>query len=231
MGSSGSGKSDYSDTEDTRLSDAYTRGAADFEPGVNPYNTISQPDSDSDLNNAYVAGWYDTFQEYQSMAYQSEMLEGLFAMLEGPSEEEQAAKAEEYRLAQGQSQRDAMFSDYIDAAGLATDYVNSEISNELANANLLNIDYNVTDEQKATRINDYFATIWGEGQQTDLETYIKEFGDPEGFEGFTVTRGDGSKYTGTGEAATEETIATSGTRPIVEDEEEGLGGSTGALGV
>lgn len=99
---------------------------------------------------------------------------------------------EEQKRAQGTANRDAAYAEYMDAASTATDYVNSQVNEERANAALLGIDYGMTDEIKAQRINDYFATLWGEGDQSTLESYMKEWGDPTGFTGFSVTRGDGS---------------------------------------
>lgn len=141
---------------------------------------------------------------------------------DGPSYEEQMA--EQQRM-QGIAERDNLYTGYMDAASSAADYVNSEISREMANAKLLGIDYNITDEMKSQRINDYFSTLWGEGEQTRLEALMSEYGDPEGFKGFTVKRGDGSKYAGT--PGEEKTITTTaeGKKPrtlATEDEDESL---------
>ncbi len=141
---------------------------------------------------------------------------------------------EERRRIEGQNRRDALYAPYLDAAGSATDFVNTEVNQEIANSRLLGIDYSITDEQKSTRINDYFATVWGEGQQSQLEALMREWGNPQGFEGFTVTRGDASRYGGTGDATEEQVTPGRGQRPTFlgqEDEEIGLGGGATILGM
>jgi len=116
-------------------------------------------------------------------------------------------KAEEARMTQGYNDRDSAYSSYLDAAGTATDYITGEISGERSNAALLGIDYNITDEQKSTRINDYFATLWGGGQQSGMENLFSEFGNPQGFEGYGVTRGNAENYAS--KTTPEETLSTS----------------------
>jgi hypothetical protein len=112
----------------------------------------------------------------------------------GPSaaelQAEQDARDEENRIIKGENDRDSAYKNYLNAADTATTYVNKLIDNERANAALLGIDYEITDEMKAVRINDYFATIWLAGDQEDIDNLFEEFGDPEGFEGFLVTRGN-----------------------------------------
>ena len=110
--------------------------------------------------------------------------------------------------------------------------MNAEIADEMAQAKLSGVDYDITDEQKQQRINNYFATIWGEGDQSRLESLIGEWGNPEGFEGFTVTRGDPSAYS-TGTTGKEKTVAA--TKPIKPtilsgDEDTLLGGGATVLG-
>lgn len=133
---------------------------------------------------------------------------------------------------QGLNDRDSAYTNYLDAAGTAADYVTGEIAKEQSNANLLGVDYNITDEQKATRINDYFATLWGEGDQLDLENLMGTWGNPDGFTEFSVTRGDASVYEG--RETPEETLSTSsGIRPktlATNDDEDVLGTTRSVLG-
>lgn len=143
----------------------------------------------------------------------------------------EAQEAERRRI-EGENQRDALYANYLDAAGTATDYINKEIADEVANAQLLGIDYSITDEQKSTRISDYFATVWGEGQQQQLEALMGEWGNPKGFTDWTVTRGDASVY-GEEQGAEETVGAGRGQKPrgvLEEDEEALLGGATAILG-
>ena len=142
------------------------------------------------------------------------------------------AQRERDRITAGENKRDAFYSDYLTAAGSATDFINTEISEEQSNANLLGIDYGITDEQKGLRINDYFASIWGEGEQSTLEGLIGEFGNPSGFAGYSVTRGDGSKIKGKEGSETSEGTST-GLRPGIAgapDDEEVLGAGASILG-
>jgi len=131
------------------------------------------------------------------------------------------------------AERNEAYGYYLDAAETATNFVNSEISQEQSNANLMGIDYSITDAQKATRVNDYFATIWSESNQTNPEGLMDSYGNPQGFEEFTVSRGDSSSYEGQTNA--EQTLATStGLRPktsLATEDENILGASTTALGV
>jgi hypothetical protein len=114
--------------------------------------------------------------------------------------------ADQERLA-GVAKRDSLYSDYMTAASKATDYVNSEIQNEQANAKLFGLGYNVTDEQKTTRIQDYFSTIWGEGDHKALLSSMQTWGNPEGFTALPLERGTGKTYEV--KPAKVETIATS----------------------
>lgn len=101
------------------------------------------------------------------------------------------------RLTAGLNRRDSMYSDYLSAAETSVDFINEQIIQEQANADLLGIQYEVTDEQKAERISKYFSSVWGEGDQSTLEGLFGEFGDPEGFEGFSIERYQGDDEGGT----------------------------------
>lgn len=187
----------------------------------------------------FAAQGYETGRQQQQQQQMLQSFQSAFAMPElpplpeGPSYEEQLAEQQRQR---GIQQRDELFSGYLDAASAAADYVNSEIAQEQANAKLLGIDYEITPDQRTQRINNYFATIWGEGQQTQLQNLMAEYGDPEGFSGWTVTRGDPTMYAATAdEQAQEKTVGTTkGLKPILlgdEEETGALGGTTSILGV
>lgn len=156
------------------------------------------------------------------------------ARLDAQYQQQQAdlAQAEaERRRIEGENRRDSLYSNYLDAAGTATDYINQQVTQELSNARLLGIDYDITDEQKGARISDYFASIWGEGQQSQLEALMGEWGNPEGFTEWSVVRGDAENIK---PEEGEETAVGGGKgqKPTVlaDDEEEGLGGTTVSLG-
>lgn len=142
-----------------------------------------------------------------------------------------AAAAQQAALRKaGEQERDQLYADYLNAAGTATDFINTEIGREQANANLLGIDYGVTDDQKLTRISNYFASIWGEGDQSRLEGLFGQWGKPKGFDGFTLTRGNADAAEGGSELPGDQGVATTqGTRPkkaLTSTDEETLGNAT-----
>lgn len=108
---------------------------------------------------------------------------------EGPSYEEQLA--EQQRM-QGIQERDSLYSEYMNAATTATDYVNSMIERERANAELLGIEYEMTDELKQERLSNKFADLWGAGSQSRLEALFDQYGRPQGFTDWIIQRGKGS---------------------------------------
>lgn len=144
----------------------------------------------------------------------------------GPSYEEQLA---EQRRQQGVSERNKLYSEYINAVDVATDYVTSEIEKERANAELLGIEFTMTDELKQNRISNYFATIWGAGDQSRLEGLIDEWGAPAGFDGWILQRGEGGGYAAQPEEP-DGTPSSGQTRTLIEtedeDEEEGILGAS-----
>jgi len=89
----------------------------------------------------------------------------------------------------GEAERDDLYSNYLTAANTATDYINQLIHDERASANLRGVDYTITDEAKQERINNYFATIWSEEDQTKLQGLMDKWGTPDGFTDWVVTRG------------------------------------------
>ena len=144
---------------------------------------------------------------------------------------EEAARvaAERARREAGIKQRDQLFSERLTNASLATDYITQQLNEEASTARLMGVDFNVTDEQKASRISDYFATLWGEGSERELESLIKEWGSPEGFSGtWDIVRGNAKNFTDQTKPDTSTTIATGkgvprlATLATMEDEEEAL---------
>ena len=125
--------------------------------------------------------------------------------------EQERLREQERRIA-GENERDRLYGDYMSAASSATDFINAQVKQEQANARLMGVDYKLSDEQKADRISDYFATIWSEGDQTRLEDLFKQWGNAKGFEDWTIRRGDASAFT------------------PVEGSESGAGTSTGLPG-
>ena len=145
------------------------------------------------------------------------------------AEVDRAAKEEAARREAGIKRRDTLFSERLTNASLATDYITQQLNEEASTARLMGVDFNVTDEQKAGRISDYFATLWGEGSERELESLIKEWGAPEGFSGtWDIVRGNAKNFTDQTKPDTSTTIATGkgvprlATLATLDDEEEAL---------
>ena len=168
----------------------------------------------------------------------------LGGMMEGQAESA-AARADAYaqqqqdaiaqqRQAAGVGERDQLYSSYMNAASSATDYINSAVNKERSNAQLMGVDYSITDEQKQGRINDYFATVWGEGDQQRLEGLMSEWGNPTGFEEFAVVRGEGGNAPaaegGETTKGTSKGIKPKPTLSNKKDKDDQLGGTLATLG-
>ena len=179
---------------------------------VVPVTTTPAPDAPDTPDVPTVAPFTFTMPSYAS---------------DGPSYEEQLEDAERIRA---ENERSALYTEYLDSAETAVDYVNQMIDDELAQAALYGEELSFTDEQKEARISNYFASIWGEGQQKRLETLIDEYGEPEGFEGFFLTRGVAD--TDKKEGSETEVSKSKGQTPatILADEEDALGGLATILG-
>jgi hypothetical protein len=124
---------------------------------------------------------------------------------------------------QGISDRDDAYGDYLEAAELAVDYIDTEIAEEQSNADLLGIDYQVSDADRTDRISDYFATIWSDDSQSELEELFEEFGEPEGFAGYAVERGTETEEDTTDEGSREIVSVSQGIAITDEEEEDALG--------
>lgn len=144
----------------------------------------------------WIAGYNDYNKAQSTSNSVREMFSGMsemFAPMEitfpeydGPSAEEISA---ENKKNSDISRRNTLFSGYVTAADTAADYINNQINEERANAALLGIDYQLTDELKQQRINKYFDTLWGAGDELELDNLIKEYGNPTGFDGkWTIRR-------------------------------------------
>lgn len=142
----------------------------------------------------------------------------------------EAAAAERARI-QAINERDSIYSNRMDAATSAVDYINRQIAEEQSNAALMGVDYQITDETKAQRINNYFASIWGESDESKLNQLMKDYGNPTGHKGFTVVRGVATEAKGD-TPAENQTVATSGApaSTVLTSDEDQLGGSTTTLG-
>lgn len=115
------------------------------------------------------------------------------------------------------------------AANSATEYVNAQITDEGANAALLGVDYSITDDQKSTRINDYFSTLWSQENEDTVTELAQIWGEDLARSG--VTRGSGETAGGEGKSTKGGT--TKGIKPkslATTADENTLGGSNTLLG-
>jgi hypothetical protein len=135
------------------------------------------------------------------------MFEGMASQRADYEAQLRAQQEAQARMA-GESERDAVYGEYMNAAETATDYITNQIAQQRSNAALLGTQYTMNDEMKGTMISDYFASIWGAGDQARLEGLMKQWGKPKGFSEFAVVRGDGSKYSeGTEGSQTTEAVS------------------------
>lgn len=160
--------------------------------------------------NRQMAGMMHAMQQQQMAQSQqfSTMMQNTEA--ERRAREEAAAKAaEQARRDAALKRRDQLFSERVTNASLATDYITQQLNEEASTARLMGVDFNTTDEQKAGRISDYFATLWGEGSQQELDALIKEWGNPEGFSGtWDIIRGNAKNYEDQTKASASKTLST-----------------------
>lgn len=231
MGGKGS---DGPDAEYTRLANeigqqGYRHGSTNTRPG-DDYDPGQWGDY---FNQGYAAGQRE-WNSNQMMEQLRETISGFGSSTphvpSGPSFEEQMAIMEEK---EGIFQRDSLYREYIDSVSLATDYVNSQIDNEISNANLMGIEYRMTDEIKQSRLENYFASIWGEGADMELKSLVGKWGEPTGFEGYVLTRGEATII---GESPGEDSAQASARTPlpgpgaILDQAEEDTLGQSSLLG-
>ncbi len=81
----------------------------------------------------------------------------------------------------GLTRRDQLYGGYLDAAKLATDYIDQQIAEERSTAALYGMKYDFDPEVRTKRTTDYFSSIWSGADQTELEGLMTEWGNPEGF--------------------------------------------------
>ena len=169
----------------------YDAGYAAAQNGLPAQTNTSHPEYQY-----WIAGYNDYNKAQSTSNSVREMFSGMsemFAPMEimfpeytGPSAEE---ISKENKKNSDISRRNTLFSGYVTAADTAADYINNQINEERANAALLGIDYQLTDELKQQRINKYFNTLWGAGDELELDNLIKEYGNPTGFDGnWTIRR-------------------------------------------
>lgn len=138
-----------------------------------------------------------------------------------------AQAAEEARLGGLRSKRDSMIGGYFDAANQATSFVTDKIAGEKANAALMSVDYNMSDDIKGERISNYFSTLWSEGNQAELEGSFSEVGAGD-FEQ-TLWRGEGTESGPAGSVGEQKAgggITAKPTKTLIDDEDNQLGASS-----
>jgi len=237
----GGGSEPATPTVDPNLAqDVYTRW---YERGSNAWEYNPEGENLPPEYLVYAQqGYQQGYQEYQMNQAMQQMTNIASTPIvipppvsSGPSYEEQLA---EQQRQMGVQERDQLYSNYLTAAETAAAYVNDQIAQEQANAQLLGIDYTITDEQRQQRTSDYFASVWGAGDQARLETLINEYGAPEGFEDWLIVRGNAEGASPTTEASSTTVAVTRGepgTRrippTILTDEDNILGPPATILGV
>ena len=169
----------------------YYAGQAAAQAGKPPQTNTNHPEY-----SYWIQGYNDYIDSQNTRSSTENLMSGMaemFAPMEitvpeykGPSAEEISA---ENKKNSDISRRDTLFSGYMTAAESAVDYINNQINEERSNAALLGIDYQLTDELKQQRINKYFDSLWGAGDELELDNLIKDYGNPTGFDGtWTIRR-------------------------------------------
>jgi len=88
-----------------------------------------------------------------------------------------------------------LYSRKFDAAEKATAEVNQQIADEMGHAKVVGLDYTVDDATKQKRINDVFASYWGEGDDSTLTGLIGQWGDAGYTWDLPIKRGEAKKPT------------------------------------
>lgn len=169
----------------------YYAGQAAAQAGEPPLTNTNHPEY-----SYWIQGYNDYNKQQDTSSSVAEMFSGMSEMFapmeitfpeyEGPSAEEISA---ENKKNSDISRRNTLFSGYMTAAESAVDYINNQINEERSNAALLGIDYQLTDELKQQRVNKYFDSLWGAGDELELDNLIKDYGNPTGFDGkWTIRR-------------------------------------------
>lgn len=73
-------------------------------------------------------------------------------------------------------------------------FVESDINTKKGRANLMGVDYDISDEERDQRVSDYFASIWSEANEFRMKELMDQWGDPAGFSGFAVKRGTPNSF-------------------------------------
>jgi hypothetical protein len=220
--------------QNARLQSGYGRGASAAQSGQARPTVGSAGFEASDLTNAWLYGFDEASQASQP-AFQMPVFE-MPQFDSSSSQQSQAdfqakldAQAAENAKNQAISQMNDLYANRMNAANAAVDFIHSTIAQEKSDAALMGVDYNITEEDTANRINNYFASIWGEGDESSLSQLMGEYGAPKGHTEFTVLRGDASGV-GVGTEGKTTTVSSSkGMAPkkktMITGVEEGLGGS------
>lgn len=167
----------------------YYAGQAAAQAGKPPQTNTNHPEY-----SYWIQGYNDYINSQNTRSSTEKLMSGMsemFAPMEFPEipEVDYDKIIKEQQDTANISRRDTLFSGYMTAAESAVDYVNQQIMEERSNAALLGIDYQLTDEMKQQRINKYFDTLWGAGDELELDTLIKDYGNPTGFDGnWTIRR-------------------------------------------
>lgn len=221
----GGGKGDDTPSYDPAAGQAYLQTNPDVAAsGMDPYRHYTQH-GQAEGRVWGAPSWMDMMPQF-SMPDMSALSQPAY---EAP---DFAAQQAELEKQQGTRDRDTLYSEYMDAASSSADFINNQITQERSRARLMGVDYSINEEQKNQRVSDYFASVWGEGQQTQLEQLFDKWGAPEGFEGFSIERGDASKFGG--RPGTETGAGqTGGTKPkaVIDQDDEQTLGTQSVLGV
>lgn len=135
----------------------------------------------------------------------------------------QAKQQEEAKRNSALAQISDLYSRKFDAAEKATTDINQQIADEMGHAQVVGLDYSIDDATKQKRINDLFATYWGEGDDATLNALTGQWGDAGYKWDLPIVRGTPSEKPGEKTPGDKAGEAVKAKAPKLKPEEDPLG--------
>jgi hypothetical protein len=134
---------------------------------------------------------------------------------------------------------DVMYSNKFAAANAAIDRVDTQLAEEMGYAKVGGADYSYTPEQRKERINNMFATLWSEQDDSKLSSLENSYGPGNNKWNIDVVRGTpkdkgaltkGEEGAKAGKAVDPTRVLSKLLGSSIDDEKDSLGGILGKLG-
>ena len=211
-----------------RQQQGYNTGYSSFDPNVSDEAYLQRlGPSNSNLNQGAMKGWQDARAAYNN---RSEGGGFVFEMPDFSSMYNQTNYAEIQAQQQAEAERRAalaqisdLYSRKFDAAEKATADINQQIADEMGHAQVVGLDYNIDDVTKQSRINNLFATYWGEGDDSTLTALTGQWGDAGYKWDLPIVRGTPAEKPGEKTPGDKAGAAVKAKAPKLKAEEDPLG--------